>query len=58
MRDFVYFGGVWVDLGAVVAVEQGEWVNSLQDWRAVLVMSGGGRVPVGAMVQEALQKLK
>lgn len=49
-----------VDLGRVVAIEQAarSFDNGRQDWKAVLVMDSGARIPTGLFFGDALAIVK
>jgi len=54
---FQMMGETAVDVSKIRAVERGQFDQDRQDWRAVLVLEGGERLPVSLFVQEALAAL-
>ena len=56
-EPFQMMGFTAVDVTKVRAVERGEYDQERGDWRAVLVLAGGDRIPVDLFVQEALAAL-
>lgn len=50
-------GGTWIDLDKLCAVEQGQWSNDRQDWKAIAVMSGNTRVELDYLYTKDLVRL-
>ena len=48
-------GSVIIDLDRVVAIEQGKWCSGHNDWLAVAVFDGGGRLSLERMTRKELQ---
>jgi len=55
--NLVTFGAKAIDVDKLVGIENGEWSDQAQDWKAVAVMHGDTRISLGLYRAEFEQQL-
>lgn len=53
----IRFVNTWVDVEKILAIENGQWDNEKQDYRAILVMHGDTRVHLELYIRHILEVL-
>jgi hypothetical protein len=54
----IIHGTIVVDLDRIIIIERGEWDNTQQDWKAVLVFDTGLRRETGMFLREMVHLWK